>query len=105
MLAKFIILSRLSEPDNSSIYSKMRVYEGESLKETDPKANSIQEYRDAAGVDEGMSGLSTRFAFKILSKVFNFDPTEVAANAVHLLYGLAQSIEQAHFPPEARERN
>lgn len=104
MLAQFIILSRLSEPDNSSIYSKMRVYDGESLKDTDPKAKSIQEYRDAAGVDEGMSGLSTRFAFKILSKVFNFDPTEVAANPVHLLYVLEQQIEQEQFPPEVRER-
>src|SRR5690606_20691333 len=80
MLAKFIILSRLKEPENSNIYSKMRIYDGESLKDTDPKAKSIQEYRDSAGVDEGMTGLSTRFAFKILSKVFNFDPTEVAAN-------------------------
>ena len=56
----------------------MRVYDGENLKDTDPKAKSIQEYRDSAGVDEGMAGLSTRFAFKILSKVFNFDPHEVA---------------------------
>lgn len=104
MLAKFIILSRLSEPENSSIYSKMRIYDGESLKDTDPKAKSIQEYRDAAGVDEGMSGLSTRFAFKILSRVFNFDPTEVAANPVHLLYVLEQQIEQEQFPPEVRER-
>ncbi|MFO6484590.1 hypothetical protein ACLBR5_16145 [Escherichia coli] len=38
-----------------------------SLKDTDPKAKSYQEYRDYAGVDEGMNGLSTRFAFKILS--------------------------------------
>ena len=36
--------------------------------------------RDYAGVDEGMAGISTRFAFKILSQVFNFDHTEVAAN-------------------------
>ena len=74
MLAQFSVLSRLKEPENSNIYSKMRVYDGENLKDTDPKAKSIQEYRDAAGVDEGMNGLSTRFAFKILSKVFNFDP-------------------------------
>jgi serine protein kinase len=56
-----LILSRLKEPENSSIYSKMRVYDGESLKDTDPKAKSYQEYRDYAGVDEGMNGLSTRF--------------------------------------------
>ncbi|UZJ42916.1 PrkA family serine protein kinase [Marinimicrobium sp. C6131] len=104
MLAKFVVLSRLKEPENSNIYSKMRIYDGESLKDTDPKAKSIQEYRDAAGVDEGMTGLSTRFAFKILSKVFNFDPTEVAANPVHLLYVLEQQIEREQFPAETRER-
>ncbi|WP_347332021.1 PrkA family serine protein kinase [Marinimicrobium locisalis] len=104
MLAKFIVLSRLKEPENSNIYSKMRVYDGESLKDTDPKAKSIQEYRDSAGVDEGMNGLSTRFAFKILSKVFNFDATEVSANPVHLLYVLEQQIEREQFAPEVRER-
>ncbi|EFP4096017.1 protein kinase YeaG, partial [Shigella flexneri] len=89
-LSRFSILSRLKEPENSSIYSKMRVYDGESLKDTDPKAKSYQEYRDYAGVDEGMNGLSTRFAFKILSRVFNFDHVEVAANPVHLFYVLEQ---------------
>ncbi|MBF0675191.1 PrkA family serine protein kinase [Pseudomonas sp.] len=104
MLAQFSVLSRLKEPENSNIYSKMRVYDGENLKDTDPKAKSIQEYRDNAGVDEGMNGLSTRFAFKILSKVFNFDPHEIAANPVHLLYVLEQQIEQEQFPAEVRER-
>ncbi len=104
MLAQFAVLSRLKEPDNSSIYSKMRVYDGESLKDRDPQARSIQEYRDAAGVDEGMTGLSTRFAFKVISKVFNFDPTEVAANPVHLLYILEKQIEQEQFPQDTYDR-
>lgn len=104
MLAKFTVLSRLKEPENSNLFSKMRIYDGENLKDTDPKAKSMQEYKDSAGVDEGMNGLSTRFAFKILSKVFNFDPTEVAANPVHLLYVLEQRIEQEQFQPEIRER-
>ncbi|HIZ51955.1 MAG TPA: PrkA family serine protein kinase [Candidatus Pseudomonas excrementavium] len=104
MLAQFSTLSRLKEPENSNVYSKMRIYDGENLKDTDPKAKSIQEYRDTAGVDEGMTGLSTRFAFKILSKVFNYDNTEVAANPVHLLYVLEQQIEQEQFPAEVSER-
>jgi len=104
MLAQFAVLSRLKEPENSNVYSKMRVYDGENLKDTDPKAKSYQEYRDFAGVDEGMTGLSTRFAFKILSKVFNFDHSEVAANPVHLLYTLEQQIPQEQFPPEVQER-
>jgi len=100
MLAQFTVLSRLKEPENSSIYSKMRIYDGENLKDRDPKAKSLQEYRDNAGVNEGMDGLSTRFAFKVLSKVFNFDAVEVAANPVHLLYVLENQIEQEQFPQE-----
>lgn len=104
MMAEFSTLTRLKEPENSNIESKLRVYDGENLKDTDPKAKSYQEYRDYAGVDEGMTGLSTRFAFKILSRVFNYDNTEVAANPVHLLYVLEQQIEQEQFPPEVRDR-
>ncbi|WP_199611326.1 PrkA family serine protein kinase [Flocculibacter collagenilyticus] len=102
-LSQFSVLSRLKAPEHSSIYSKMRVYNGESLKDTDPKAKSYQEYRDFAGVDEGMSGLSTRFAFKILSRVFNFDHAEVAANPVHLFYVIEQQIEREQFPQETQE--
>lgn len=104
MLAQFSVLSRLKEPENSSIFSKMRVYDGENLKDTDPKAKSYQEYHDFSGVDEGMNGLSTRFAFKVLSRVFNFDTTEIAANPVHLLYVLEQQIEREQFSPEVNER-
>ncbi|KMJ53100.1 MULTISPECIES: PrkA family serine protein kinase [Vogesella] len=104
MMAQFSVLSRLKDPENSSLFSKMQVYDGENLKDTDPKAKSQQEYRDFAGVDEGMSGLSTRFAYKILSKVFNFDHTEVAANPVHLLYVLEQQVEREQFPPELEQK-
>ncbi|TDI93790.1 MAG: PrkA family serine protein kinase [Chloroflexi bacterium] len=104
MLAQFSVLSRLKEPENSNVFSKMRVYNGENLKDTDPKAKSMQEYHDAAGVDEGMDGQSTRFAFKILSRVFNFDSSEVAANPVHLIYVLEQRIEEEQFPDEVRDR-
>ncbi len=103
MMAQFAVLSRLKEPENSNIYSKMRVYDGQNLKDTDPKAKSYQEYKDYAGVDEGMTGLSTRFAFKILSRVFNYDHQEIAANPVHLLHVLEQQIEQEQYPPEIRD--
>ena len=104
LLAQFIVLSRLKEPENSNLFSKMRIYDGENLKDIDPKAKTIQEYQDAAGVDEGMSGLSTRFAFKILSKVFNYDATEVAADPVHLMYVLEKQIEKEQFQREIQDR-
>src|SRR5271157_1981462 len=73
MLARFSVLTRLRRHENSTLFAKMRVYDGESLKETDPRARSLQEYKDAAGVEEGMDGASTRFAFKVLAATFNHD--------------------------------
>ncbi|MDP0589886.1 MAG: PrkA family serine protein kinase [Candidatus Endonucleobacter bathymodioli] len=104
ILARFSVLSRIKESENSNTYAKMRVYDGEKLKDTDPNAKMQQAYKTEAGVDEGMEGLSTRFAFKILSKVFNFDPTEIAANPVHLLYILEREIEQHQLPKDTHER-
>ena len=104
MLARFSVMTRLKEHENSDLYSKLRVYDGESLKDTDPKAKSILEYRDAAGVDEGMDGLSTRFAFKVLSKTFNYDAKEVAADPVHLMYMLEQAVRHEQFPEETERR-
>jgi len=103
-LARFTVLSRLARHENSTLFSKLRVYDGESLKETDPKARSVQEYRDAAGVDEGMDGISTRFAFKVLAATFNYDTTEVAADPVHLMYVLEQAIRREQFPDETEKQ-
>ncbi|TCU10512.1 PrkA family serine protein kinase [Rhizobium sullae] len=104
MLARFSVLSRLRKHENSTYFSKMRSYDGESLKETDPRARSVQEYRDAAGVDEGMDGISTRFAFKVLASTFNHHTSEVGADPVHLMYVLEQAIRREQFPDEAEKR-
>ena len=100
MLARFAVLSRLKSHANSSQFAKMRVYDGENIRETDPKAKTMQEYRDSAGVDEGMEGISTRFAFKVLSGTFNHDPTEIAADPVHLMYVLEQAVRREQFSAE-----
>jgi serine protein kinase len=104
MLARFTVLTRLKRHENSTIFAKMRVYDGESLKETDPRARSLQEYKDAAGVEEGMDGASTRFAFKVLAATFNHDTTEVAADPVHLMYVLEQSIRRDQMPQDTEKR-
>lgn len=104
ILSQFCVLTRLKPHENSSPWSKMRIYNGENIRDTDPRAKSILEYRDAAGVDEGMSGISTRFAFKILSATFNFDTTEVAADPVHLMYVLEEAIKREQFPEEVQNQ-
>ncbi|MBB3312568.1 serine protein kinase [Rhizobium sp. BK196] len=104
MLARFSVLSRLRKHENSNLFSKMRAYDGESLKETDPRARSVQEYRDAAGVDEGMDGISTRFAFKVLASTFNHDTTDIGADPVHLMYVLEQAIRREQYGEETEKR-
>ncbi len=102
MLAQFSVLTRLEEPENSSVFSKMKVYNGQNVKDKDPKARSLQEYKESASHGEGFSGFSTRDAFKILSTVYNFDLEELAANPVHMLFVLRQFIEESDEPDEAK---
>ncbi len=104
MLARFSVLSRLRPHENSTFFSKLRVYDGESLRETDPRARSLQEYRDAAGPDEGMDGISTRFAFKVLAATFNHDSQEVGADPVHLMYVLEQAIRREQYNADTEKR-
>lgn len=104
LLADFSILSRLKPHENSNKISKMHVYNGENLKDKDPRAKTMQEYRDVAGVDEGMEGISTRFAFKILSQTYNFDPDEIAADPVHLMYILEKAIKQEQFSDDVEKQ-
>src|SRR5437762_2417275 len=103
-LARFSVMSRLRKHENSTVFAKMRVYDGESLKESDPKARSVQEYKDAAGVDEGMDGVSTRFAFKVLAATFNHDTAELGADPVHLMYVLEHSIRREQLPEDVEKR-
>ena len=104
MLSRFCVLTRLREHENSTLFSKVRVYDGENLKDTDPKAKSVQEYRDTAGVDEGMNGVSTRFAFKVLSQTFNHDTKEVAADPVHLMYVLEHAIKREQYAEDTEAK-
>ncbi len=45
ILSRFTISTRLTPHENSPLYTKMRVYDGENLKDVDPKAKSVEEYR------------------------------------------------------------
>src|SRR5206468_4487572 len=69
-----------------------------------PKARSVQEYRDSAGVDEGMDGASTRFAFKVLAATYNHDTSEIAADPVHMMYVLEQAIRREQVNDETEKR-
>jgi serine protein kinase len=43
ILSRFTVSTRLAEHGNSPLYTKMRIYDGENLKDVDPKAKSVQD--------------------------------------------------------------
>lgn len=104
MLAEWMILTRLKEPENSTSYAKLKVYNGENVKDTMPNAKPYEEYRDKAGVDEGMSGMSTRFAFKILSSVFDLRTEEIQANPVDLMFVIEEAIKKEALTEELHKK-
>ncbi len=104
LLAQFSVLTRIETPENSNIVTKMRVYNGENVKEKDSRAKSYQEYKDQTSSNEGFSGISTRLGYKILAEVYNFDMEEIAADPVHLLYVLEKTVGNARLPAETAEK-
>jgi len=103
-LAEFSVLSRLMVPENSSVFSKLRSYNGENLKDVDPRSKSVKEYRDDGGMQEGFTGLSTRWAFKTISAAFNRDPSEIAADPVNLLVVLEDRLNKEDIQEEYKRR-
>lgn len=104
MLAQWSILSRLKAPENSTIYAKLRVYNGDNVKDTMPNAKSLEEYKDVAGITEGMTGMSTRFAFKVLSAVFDLRPEETQANPIDLMYVIEEAVRKEALPEETAQK-
>ena len=104
MMAQYSVLTRLVPPKNSSMFSKMEVYDGKSMKAKDNNAKSLDEYKSDAGVNEGMAGSSTRFAFKLLSKTYSYDSDEESANPIHLMVVLEKQIRQEQLPKEEEDR-
>lgn len=104
LLAQWSILTRLKPHENSTLWAKLRVYNGDNVKDTMPSAKPHDEYREAAGNDEGMTGMSTRFAFKVLSSTFDLRPGNLQANPIDLMYVLEESVKKESLPQEVTDR-
>lgn len=103
LLARYSVCTRIKDPENSNIFTKMEVYDGKHMKNKDPKVRSLEEYREHGGINEGMDGSSTRTAFKIISKTFNYDADEIAACPIHLMVVLEKQIRQEQLPKEVED--
>ena len=103
MLARFAILTRIDNPENSSVYAKLLVYNGNEVKDRFSDAKSVPEYKEEATSAEAFGGLSTRAAYKTLAEVYNYDGKEIAADPVHLLAVLERNIKSSRLSEEEEE--
>lgn len=103
MLAEFSVLSSLELAEGEDMIVKMKVYNGDDIKKQYASAKSLFEYKDLASSNEGFFGLSTRSAYKILSKVYNFDSEELGANPVHLLHILKTYVKEEDISEDLRD--
>ncbi len=104
MLAKWSVLTRLAPDPKTTMATKMRVYNGENLKDKDVKVLPIGEYRANAGIMEGMNGSSTRFAFKVLTETFNMSSGALSANPINLMHVLETEITAMQLPDKVADQ-
>lgn len=90
-LARVAVASRLDTPTTSSLISKVLVYDGQNLKDEDPKAKSHQDYINDASRKEGFSGLSPRFQFKVISDALNTGD-EISLDVIEMLQVLTREV-------------
>ena len=105
MMSQFAILTRLKEPENSSLYSQdagLRRREPEGHRPARQELPGVPRLRRRRRRHE--RHLARASPSRSSRKVFNFDSTEVAANPVHLMYVLEQQIEREQFPAETEQK-
>lgn len=98
MLAKFSVLSRLSDGEGVAKYDaniRAQVLNGEIPEAASKTVPTIGELKKYAPLDEGMNGVSTRFAFKTLTETFNAraNEGERAADPVLMMEVLEKRIK------------
>ncbi|MGB4076716.1 MAG: PrkA family serine protein kinase [Minisyncoccia bacterium] len=101
LLARTVVASRL-KPTSQKIKMefKVRIYNGEDLRDELPDLVTLSHLTKEAGLDEGMTGLSTRTAFKIISRAANAGE-EIGLDPVELERMMIEEITLLFGGPEA----
>ncbi len=87
-----------AEKERKDILTKIRVYNGENVKDEIPNTKSYQEYKELSDSTEGMDAdISLRAMFKILSNTFDMADGEVSGNTIDFLLKVLQYIDEQYM--------
>ncbi len=101
LLAQFSVMSRIKQDADGFVAQfepdlVAKVKDGKIVEGAKKSVPQIKDLRDVTPNDEGMDGISTRFAFKVLSRTFNSRANEgyYEADPVLMMETLQDSIDK-----------
>lgn len=102
LLGRVVVASRLKPSSKlSSKEAKVQIYDGQDIRAQLPNAPTLFDLIRDAGQDEGMTGISTRAAFKIISRAAN-SGEEIGLDPVELIRVMREEVEQSMGPDGAK---
>ena len=102
LLADWIVASRLPEDDKFNRLTRVKVLDGEKPDGASSSIPTISVLLDSLPTTAGMTGLSTRFAMKVLQQTFRVNEAdgEVAADPFLLKEVLDEEIKHMELSPD-----
>lgn len=100
-LASFSVATRLDDVDEKiTAPIKLEMYNGRDVMEKYSVQETYSTVRSMASTHEGFYGMSTRDAYKVLSKVYNHGIDEVAADPITVLEVLRNFVRSKEMSEE-----
>lgn len=100
-LARTVVPSRYKKPAKTTTSQKAQIYDGRDVRDEHANAPTLYELREEAGLDEGMEGISTRVAFKILSRSANVGD-ELALDPIELYNVMEHELRKEYGEERAK---
>ena len=101
--AMFAILTRIHETNKCDLMTKLKIYNGEEVVEKgQSKKVDVEELREE-DVNEGMSGISTRFILKSLDNALSDSETN-CINPINVREALITKVKESSFPEDLRKK-
>jgi serine protein kinase len=92
LLGRVVIASRLRTTNKCKPAEKVLIYDGRDLRDDMPQAPTLYDLTEEAGLEEGMTGISTRTAFKIIARAANMGD-EIGLDPIELFQIIRQDLK------------
>jgi serine protein kinase len=102
--AKFAILTRLRPSNKVDVLTKLKIYNGEEIVEKGTtKKIDIVELKEEAGIDEGMSGISTRFIIKAIDNALSVSEFD-CINPLSIMENIIKSVKDLDIAEDEKKK-